>query len=99
MNIKEFLKECRQQNKLKDLTGIEINGYFYNIYHIDNTVIDEDLDNETVIYAYELDDIDNCTFIKYEFTMAELEKQEMDIRFTYDKYVYSDETFLNYDIN
>lgn len=99
MDIKEFLQKCLEQNKLYKLTGIEIGGYFYNIQRIDDDVIDRDLDNETVIYAYELYDIDNFTFIKYEFTMAELQKEEMDIRFTYDKYIHSYETFLNYDIN
>ena len=54
-----------------------------------------------VIYAYDLvyfDDL-NVDIEKYEFTLEDLEKQEQDIRFTYDKYINDYETFLKYDIN
>ena len=101
MNIREFLQKCLESGKLYELTGIEIGGCFYNIQRIDDDVIDEDIDDMPVIYAYDLvyfDDL-NVDIEKYEFTLEDLEKQEQDIRFTYDKYINDYETFLRYDIN
>lgn len=101
MNIREFLQKCLESGKLYELTGIEVNGHFYDILRIDDDVIDEDLDDETVIYAYRLSYFDDLsTDIKgYEFTMAELEESQDNIRFTYDKYINDYGTFLKYDIN
>lgn len=101
MGIKEFLQKCLEQNKLYELTGIEVNGYFYNINRIDDDVIDQDIDDETVIYAYDVEEIDQDELAvrHYQFTMAELEEKEDSIRFSYDKYIYSYEQFLKNDIN
>ena len=101
MKIKEFLQKCLEQNKLWDITGIEVNSYFYHVHRIDDDVIDQDLDNETVVYAYDVEEIDQDELAvrHYQFTMAELEEKEDSIRFSYDKYIYSYEQFLKYDIN